>query len=201
MARRVNSKFLIVSSIVLLCLVATGFIVAGPLKNHFWKGDRAKKLVEAADAQVKEADAADTSAAKREKLEAAIRNYQMALGADSKNPEIFLKLGDALTKMTPFDVMVYLPASRQTWENALEISPTYSPALHRLEDSYYRQVQEAAHTIGRHLGDRFTVVVNHLKSKGSDCNDVGDPDLGDGQGNCSQTRRKAPRNTGVWLMP
>ena len=141
MARRVNSKFLIVSSIVLLCLVATGFIVAGPLKNHFWKGDRAKKLVEAADAQVKEADAADTSAAKREKLEAAIRNYQMALGADSKNPEIFLKLGDALTKMTPFDVMVYLPASRQTWEKALEISPTYLPALHRLEDSYYRQVQ------------------------------------------------------------
>ena len=26
-------------------------------------------------------------------------------------------------------------------------------------------------------GARFTVVVNHLKSKGSDCNDVGDPDL------------------------
>ena len=27
-------------------------------------------------------------------------------------------------------------------------------------------------------GARFTVAVNHLKSKGSDCNDVGDPDLG-----------------------
>ena len=26
-------------------------------------------------------------------------------------------------------------------------------------------------------GARFTVVVNHLKSKGSDCDDVGDPDL------------------------
>ena len=37
-------------------------------------------------------------------------------------------------------------------------------------------------------GARFTVVVNHLKSKGSDCNDVGDPDLGDGQGNCNLTR-------------
>ena len=37
-------------------------------------------------------------------------------------------------------------------------------------------------------GELFTVVVNHLKSKGSACDDVGDPDLLDGQGNCSQTR-------------
>ena len=48
-------------------------------------------------------------------------------------------------------------------------------------------------------GARFTVVVNHLKSKGSDCNDVGDPDLGDGQGNCSQTRRAAAQALVDWL--
>jgi hypothetical protein len=42
-------------------------------------------------------------------------------------------------------------------------------------------------------------VVNHLKSKGSDCNDVGDPDLGDGQGNCSQTRRAAAEALVDWL--
>jgi hypothetical protein len=48
-------------------------------------------------------------------------------------------------------------------------------------------------------GARFTVVVNHLKSKGSDCNDVGDPDLGDGQGNCSQTRRAAAEALMDWL--
>jgi predicted extracellular nuclease len=48
-------------------------------------------------------------------------------------------------------------------------------------------------------GERFTVVVNHLKSKGSDCNDVGDPDLGDGQGNCSQTRRAAAEALVDWL--
>ncbi|GAB2696828.1 ExeM/NucH family extracellular endonuclease [Thalassiella azotivora] len=35
-------------------------------------------------------------------------------------------------------------------------------------------------------GARFTVSVNHLKSKGSAC--AGDPDTGDGQGNCNQTR-------------
>jgi endonuclease/exonuclease/phosphatase family metal-dependent hydrolase len=48
-------------------------------------------------------------------------------------------------------------------------------------------------------GARFTVVVNHLKSKGSDCNDVGDPDLGDGQGNCSQTRKAAAEALVDWL--
>ena len=40
-------------------------------------------------------------------------------------------------------------------------------------------------------GERFAVAVNHLKSKGSDCNDVGDPDIGDGQGNCNLTRKAA----------
>jgi predicted extracellular nuclease len=40
-------------------------------------------------------------------------------------------------------------------------------------------------------GAVFTVGVNHLKSKGSNCNAVGDPDTGDGQGNCNITRTKA----------
>jgi predicted extracellular nuclease len=48
-------------------------------------------------------------------------------------------------------------------------------------------------------GARFTVVVNHFKSKGSACNDVGDPDLGDGQGNCSQTRKNAAIALVNWL--
>ncbi len=38
-------------------------------------------------------------------------------------------------------------------------------------------------------GARFTVSVNHLKSKGSAC--AGDPDAGDGQGNCNLTRTAA----------
>ena len=46
---------------------------------------------------------------------------------------------------------------------------------------------------------RFTVAVNHLKSKGSDCLDVGDPDLNDGQGNCSQTRKAAAEALMDWL--
>ena len=39
----------------------------------------------------------------------------------------------------------------------------------------------------------LTVAVNHLKSKGSDCSDLADPDTGDGQGNCNLTRTNAAK--------
>lgn len=48
-------------------------------------------------------------------------------------------------------------------------------------------------------GKKFTVVVNHFKSKGSDCNSIGDPDTGDGQGNCNLTRTQAARALIDWL--
>ena len=48
-------------------------------------------------------------------------------------------------------------------------------------------------------GGTVTVVVNHLKSKGSDCNAIGDPDTGDGQGNCNVTRTAAAEAMADWL--
>jgi predicted extracellular nuclease len=48
-------------------------------------------------------------------------------------------------------------------------------------------------------GEKLTVAVAHLKSKGSDCNDVSDPDAGDGQGNCNLTRTEAARAMVDWL--
>ena len=48
-------------------------------------------------------------------------------------------------------------------------------------------------------GARLTVAVNHFKSKGSDCVDVGDPDQGDGQGNCNGVRTAAARALADWL--
>ncbi len=44
-----------------------------------------------------------------------------------------------------------------------------------------------------------TAVVNHFKSKGSDCNDLGDLDIGDGQGNCNITRTQAATALVNWL--
>ena len=48
-------------------------------------------------------------------------------------------------------------------------------------------------------GAVLTVVVNHLKSKGSACDSIGDPDIGDGQGNCNQTRTEAAAALADWL--
>jgi predicted extracellular nuclease len=48
-------------------------------------------------------------------------------------------------------------------------------------------------------GGKLTLVLNHLKSKGSDCLDVADPDLGQGQGNCNLTRTKAAQVLLDWI--
>ncbi|TMC27610.1 MAG: ExeM/NucH family extracellular endonuclease, partial [Chloroflexi bacterium] len=47
--------------------------------------------------------------------------------------------------------------------------------------------------------EKVTVVVNHLKSKGSSCDDIGDPDMNDGQGNCNRTRSQAAAAIVDWL--
>ncbi len=47
--------------------------------------------------------------------------------------------------------------------------------------------------------DLVTVAVNHLKSKGSSCDFIGDTDTGDGQGNCNLTRDAAAGALVGWL--
>ncbi len=56
-----------------------------------------------------------------------------------------------------------------------------------------------AQTFADTNGGTFTAVVNHFKSKGSDCEDIGDPDIGDGQGNCNATRSDAAQVLANWL--
>jgi hypothetical protein len=46
-------------------------------------------------------------------------------------------------------------------------------------------------------GERLTVAVNHLKSKGTPC--PADPDIGDGQGNCNNVRTQAAAALADWL--
>ena len=46
--------------------------------------------------------------------------------------------------------------------------------------------------------ERLTIAVNHLKSKGSACG-TGDPDTGDGSGNCDVTRTEAAMALADWL--
>ncbi|MCU0280226.1 MAG: ExeM/NucH family extracellular endonuclease, partial [Candidatus Nanopelagicales bacterium] len=54
-----------------------------------------------------------------------------------------------------------------------------------------------AQTFRDAAGERFTVVVNHFRSKGAPC--AGDPDTGDGQGECNGTRKAAAEAVVDWL--
>lgn len=47
--------------------------------------------------------------------------------------------------------------------------------------------------------ESVVITVNHFKSKGSDCDSLGDPDVGDGQGNCNITRKNASTALLAWL--
>lgn len=82
------------------------------------------------------------------------------------------------------------PAGAAAILNA-SVDPRFDDALHR--PSLAQTFVLAA------TGDRLTLAVNHLKSKGSICDTQGDPDLGDGQGNCSGSRTRAAVALADWL--
>jgi len=68
----------------------------------------------------------------------------------------------------------------------------------RFDDSRNRPV--LAQTFSQNSnGARLTVAVIHLKSKGSACSSIGDPDTDDGQGNCNATRTSAATAMADWL--
>jgi predicted extracellular nuclease len=84
-----------------------------------------------------------------------------------------------------------------------EVSPVGAYAiLDHTVDARFRDTLNRpalAQTFDTVGGGRLTVVVNHLKSKGSDCVAVGDPDTGDGQGNCNVTRTLAAEALVDWV--
>lgn len=75
-------------------------------------------------------------------------------------------------------------------------------ALSNAIDPLYLDINRPALTqTFAEIGDSepVTVVVNHLKSKGSDCNALGDPDTGSGAGNCNIVRTQAALALADWL--
>jgi predicted extracellular nuclease len=96
--------------------------------------------------------------------------------------------------------------------DAIKVAIIYRPAavtpvgafaiLDHTVDARFRDTlnrPSLAQTFDAASGGRLTVVVNHLKSKGSACTAVGDPDTGDGQGNCNQSRTLAAEALTDWL--
>ncbi|HSG16956.1 MAG TPA: ExeM/NucH family extracellular endonuclease [Anaerolineae bacterium] len=83
--------------------------------------------------------------------------------------------------------LLYQPAS-VTPLGAFEVLDSSDDPL--FDDSFNRPMLVQSF-VENETGEVFTVGVNHLKSKGSSCAGAGDPDIGDGQGNCNVTRTRA----------
>jgi len=91
--------------------------------------------------------------------------------------------------------LIYQPAHVTPVGAAAILDDSFNPAYH--ED---KNRPALAQTFAENAtGEKFTAVVNHLKSKGSSCADLGDPDTGDGQGNCNLTRTRAMTVEIEWL--
>ncbi|MCL1079584.1 ExeM/NucH family extracellular endonuclease [Parashewanella spongiae] len=88
----------------------------------------------------------------------------------------------------------YAPAKVLTSAN----SPLDAAGVPLFNDSKNRPmlVQAFTHSDSQ---EPIIIAVNHLKSKGSDCDSLDDPDLGDGQGNCNITRTRAAQGISEWL--
>jgi len=91
--------------------------------------------------------------------------------------------------------LIYKPATVSPMGTYAILDSSVDP---RFLDDYNRPVL-AQTFIATSSGGVFTVAVNHLKSKGSDCKAVADPDLGDGAGNCNLTRLTAAQAEVDWL--
>ncbi len=91
--------------------------------------------------------------------------------------------------------LIYKPAAVTPVGSYAVLDTSVDP---RFLDDYNRPVL-AQTFMDNTTGGIFTVAVNHLKSKGSDCNAVSDPDLGDGAGNCNLTRKAAAEALVDWL--
>jgi len=91
--------------------------------------------------------------------------------------------------------LIYKPASVSPLGAYAILDSSVDP---RFLDDYNRPTL-AQSFLDNATGGVFTVAVNHLKSKGSDCNAIGDPDLGDGAGNCNLTRKAAAEAMVDWM--
>ncbi|MDZ7370148.1 MAG: ExeM/NucH family extracellular endonuclease, partial [candidate division KSB1 bacterium] len=122
-------------------------------------------------------------------LQDLVRSLNSVLGPDTYR---FIDLG--LPKVGADDIanaVIYKPAA---------VEPCGAPKLldHSVDPDFDEGTRPSlAQTFQDGEGDRFTFVVNHFRSKGGTC--AGDPDLGDGQGSCNQTRCRCAAALIDWL--
>lgn len=124
MQRKLNTRFLVILT-VLVVAGLFGMVIGG---RYLFRGT-ADKHLKMADLYTREgrlADAAD--------------EYKTAISLDRRNPETFVKLGDVMRLLTRNDPMM-VDKDKQYWTMALEVDPSYLPAMQRLLDAYLEDVQ------------------------------------------------------------
>src|SRR5688572_18504348 len=127
MAKRVNKRFLGVLVLVVVGLGAGAFA----LSKFVMRGDP-KDHVARADAAFERAKTANDPAQAFEELKTARESYGRALKLlNYGNPEIIVKYGDVQHHIARYDT-TEIGKDVQTWEQALQIDPSYVPALERL---------------------------------------------------------------------
>src|SRR5438874_8397855 len=124
MAKRVNTRFLIiltgVVALAVLALLATHLV--------YFRKDPA--------AQVRAGDALLRQGKTREALE----RYKFALAQRPTDKDLLVKIGDAYNAMVVDDTQNLILA-RGAWSQAVANDPRYEPALDRLLDSFWQQLE------------------------------------------------------------
>ncbi len=160
MARRVNTKFLVIFSVIVLGGVASAFVAKGPIGNLI-RGDRSKKWIAEGDKIMAELKTSPNlePLERKTRLEDAFKLYSQAAGSETRSPELYVKLGDVCSQLATFDIQ-FVQASFGNWNKALEIDPRNLPALHRIEENYYKQSASpgAAAAVYSTLQDRASTI-------------------------------------------
>src|SRR5881227_2017151 len=115
MARRVNSQFLIILTILVVGLGLLGFVA-----KKFLIRESPEKYVASGSAAVAD-----------KRYEDAVKAFARAVSLDPKNPALWVSYGDALNQLSPNDPE-YMTRAQRAWASALSVQPDYKPALDRM---------------------------------------------------------------------
>lgn len=141
--RRVNTKFLIILTVVVIGVGMAGLIVA-----KVRRGDP-EKYVKAATELVAQGE-----------YEEAVKNYQQALSIEARQPDVWVAYGDAQAQLAHADPDNIGHAIR-AWRQALQVDPGHKVAMSRTLSVYLaqseRQSREIANIVadGRDLANRM----------------------------------------------
>ena len=128
MAKRVNKRFLIGLT------AAVGLVIGAAVTAHivgvFQKDPAAQK---------RDGDRLLTEGKPKEALE----KYKYAIARNPNDKDLLVKIGDAYNQMTVEDTQGLLHA-RGVWSQVVAADPSYQPALERLLESYWQQMELAS---------------------------------------------------------